>query len=94
MKKAAIPKRDLQSAVVEGVYTKYDFWEDFGKVEKIPKGTVLLSRKRKPATPIDPSTIPIPGSGKTAFGKTTSAELDINNDLGMIARQLLPGSFG
>lgn len=81
------------SGEFEGVYTKYDFWEDFEKVEKIPKGTVLLSRKRKPATPIDPSTIPIPGTGKTAFGKTTSAELDINNDLGMIARQLLPGSF-
>ena len=75
------------SGEFEGVYTKYEFWENFEQVEKVPKGMMLLMREKKVAIPIDPSSIPIPKFGKPA------GELDINNDLGMIARQLLPGSF-
>ncbi|HEX2627380.1 MAG TPA: hypothetical protein VHM26_00160 [Chitinophagaceae bacterium] len=82
------------SGEFEGVYTKYEFWEDFEKVEPIPAGMTLFMRDQKKATPIDPSSVPVPkvttGGGKTTVSK---GELDINNDLGLIARQLLPGSF-
>ncbi len=81
----------------EGVYTKYDFWEDFEKVEKLPKNLVLLMRKKIIAKPIDLSTISIPSLGKDPNNpgkvKVGTSNLDINNDVGMIARQLLPGSF-
>ncbi len=84
------------SGEFEGVYTKYDFWEDFEKVEEIPAGMVLFMRDKIKAVPIDPSKVPVPNiqvskDGKTA--KVTKGELDINNDLGLIARQMLPGSF-
>jgi hypothetical protein len=82
------------SGEFEGVYTKYEFWEDFEKVEPVPAGMELFMREHVKATPIDPSSVPVPkvstGGGKTTVSK---GEMDINNDLGMIARQLLPGSF-
>lgn len=80
----------------EGVYTKYDFWEDFEKVEKLPKNMMLLQRKRVIATPIDLSALPAPTVSKdkeTGKLKTGLVNFDINNDVGMIARQMLPGSF-
>jgi hypothetical protein len=80
----------------EGVYTKYDFWEDFEKVEKLPKNLILLQRKKIIAKPIDLSTMPAPSVSKdknTGKLKTGVVDFDINNDVGMIARQMLPGSF-
>jgi hypothetical protein len=80
----------------EGVYTKYEFWEDFEKIEQLPKGLTLLMRKRETAKPIDLSAIPVPTVSKdnnTGKAKAGFTNFDINNDVGMIARQLLPGSF-
>lgn len=78
----------------EGVYTGYKFWEDFEKVETVPAGMTLISRDRIMATPIDVSNIPIP-KVTAANGKTTvsTGSLNIYNDLGLIARQMMPGSF-
>lgn len=78
----------------EGVYTGYTFWEDFEKVEPIPPGMMLLAREVIMAKPIDVSNISIP-KVTAANGKTTlsSKSIDINNDLGLLARQMLPGTF-
>jgi hypothetical protein len=69
----------------EGVYTKYDFWEDFEKVEKLPKNLVLLMRKKIIAKPIDLSSISVPSLGKDPNNpgklKVGSSNLDINNDV-------------
>lgn len=82
---------------IEGIYDRYNFWEAIEKIEPFPAGMRILRRDRISPIPVDLSGISVPLPHITDDGNSITtrhtAPFNLAAKLGLVARQLIPGSF-